>query len=61
MANDPNAPPNKVVGFGYGEQPGSRRAMGEVTKAMIEGGVKPADAERKARQLAVDWDRKNQR
>jgi hypothetical protein len=33
--------------------------MGEVTKAMIEGGVKPVDAERKARQLAVDWDRKN--
>ena len=59
MATDSNAPPNKVVGFGYGEQPGSRRAMGEVTKAMIEGGVKPVDAERKARQLAVDWDRKN--
>jgi hypothetical protein len=33
--------------------------MGEVTKAMIEGGVKPAAAERKARELAVDWDRKN--
>lgn len=33
--------------------------MGEVTKAMIEGGIKPAEAERKARQLAVDWDRKN--
>lgn len=35
--------------------------MDAVTKAMVEGGVKPADAERKARQLAVDWDRKNQR
>jgi hypothetical protein len=35
--------------------------MGEVTKAMIEGGIKPADAERKARDLARDWDRKNQR
>lgn len=60
MASDPNVP-NKVVGFGYGEQPNSRKAMDAVTKAMVEGGVKPADAERKARQLAVDWDRKNQR
>ena len=60
MANDPNAP-NKVVGFGYGEQPNSRKAMDAVTKAMVEGGIKPADAERRARDLARDWDRKNQR
>lgn len=56
-----NSVPNKVVGFGYGEQPNSRKAMDAVTKAMVEGGIKPADAERRARDLARDWDRKNQR
>lgn len=53
--------PSKVVGFGYGEQPGSRKAMDEITKTMVENGVKPADAERKARDMARDWDRRNQR
>lgn len=57
---DTNAP-TKVVGFGYGEQPNSRKAMDSVTEAMVKSGIKPADAERKARDLARDWDRRNQR
>ena len=58
--SDANAP-TKVVGFGYGEQPNSRKAMDAVTEAMVKGGIKPADAEKKARDLARDWDRRNQR
>ena len=56
-----NDAPTKVVGFGYGEQPNSRKAMDAVTEAMVKGGIKPADAEKKARDLARDWDRRNQR
>lgn len=51
----------RVVGFGYGEQPGSRRAMDVITGDMVKSGVKPADAEKKARDLARDWDRRNSR
>jgi hypothetical protein len=51
----------KFVGTGSGEQPGSRQAMDAVTRDLVRGGVKPAEAERKARELARDWDRKNSR
>lgn len=49
----------KFVGTGAGEQPGSRQAMDAVTRDLIKGGVKPFEAERKARELAKDWDRRN--
>lgn len=51
----------KFVGTGSGEQPGSRQAMDAVVRDLVRGGVKPSDAERKARDLAKDWDRKNNR
>ena len=49
----------KFVGTGAGEQPGSRQAMDAVTRDLVKGGVKPSEAERKARELAKDWDRRN--
>ena len=55
MATDPNG----YVGTGSGEQPGARQAMDRCIKTFVEGGVKPADAEKKAVQLARDWDRRN--
>jgi len=35
--------------------------MDAVTHDLVKGGVKPAEAERKARELARDWDRKHNR
>jgi hypothetical protein len=35
--------------------------MDAVTSYLVKGGVKPAEAERKASELARDWDRKNSR
>jgi hypothetical protein len=33
--------------------------MDAVTRDLVKGGVKPSEAERKARELAKDWDRRN--
>jgi hypothetical protein len=33
--------------------------MDAVTRDLVKGGIKPAEAERKARELAKDWDRRN--
>jgi len=52
---------SKYVGTGSGEQPGTRQAMDAVTRDLVKGGMKPRDAEKKARDLALDWDRKNNR
>jgi hypothetical protein len=51
----------KFVGTGSGEQPGTRQAMDAVTRDLVKGGMKPRDAEKKARELALDWDRRNGR
>jgi hypothetical protein len=43
-----------------GEHPNARKAMDDLTRRLVEAGVKPADAEQKARDTArrVDRDRK---
>jgi len=52
---------SKFVGTGSGEQPGTRQAMDAVTRDLVKGRMKPKDAEKKARDLALDWDRRNGR
>ena len=42
-----------------GEHPNGRRAVDDLTRRMVEAGVKPADAEKRAREVARDTDRKN--
>ena len=42
-----------------GEKPDVRRAMEDMRKHLQDHGMKPQDAEKKARDLARDWDRRN--
>ncbi len=42
-----------------GEHPNGRRAMDDLVGRMVREGVKPADAERRARETALRMDRKN--
>lgn len=58
MSTVANERPTEV---GNGETPGSRRAMENMQDTFRQNGMKPADAERKARDLAREWDRKNRR
>ena len=45
----------------HGEHPNGRRAMDDLIRRKVEGGVKPADAERQARESALRNDRKGNR
>ena len=42
-----------------GEHPNGRKAIDDLTRRMVEAGAKPADAEKRAREVARDTDRKN--
>ncbi len=44
-----------------GEHPNGREAMARLTKSLIKSGVKPAAAQKKAREAAIRHDRKNNR
>ena len=46
---------------GAGETPGSRRAMENMQDTFRKNGMPPAQAEKKARELALEWDRKHGR
>lgn len=46
------------TGTGDGEHPQGRSAMSDLTRRMVEMGVKPADAEKRARETARREDRK---
>jgi len=41
-----------------GEHPEGRKAMADVQRRMVEAGVKPAEAAKKAREVALAADRK---
>ena len=43
---------------GLGEHAQGRRAMDDLTKRLVSEGVKPSDAERRARETALREDRK---
>lgn len=45
------------TGTTHGEHRNGRRAMDDLVKRMVNEGVKPADAERRARETALRMDR----